>query len=814
MGKRVIIVESAAKTRTIGGFLGDDFVLAASLGHVRDLPERDLGVDVDRGFEPTYQVMKDKAEVVKRLKGAVKGAEAVFLATDPDREGEAIAWHLQQALGLRQVERIEFNEITRSAVQEALRHPRPIDLDRVNAQQARRILDRLVGYKLSPLLWRKVKNARSAGRVQSIAVRLIVEREREIRDFVPVEHWRVVAVVSPADRPAERFEARLDRVRGQKLEIGDLPDEAAAQAVVQELQAADWLVAGLSTRTTTRRAAPPLITSTLQRDASNKLGFRAQRTMSVAQRLYEGLPLGGGESVGLITYMRTDSTRVANEAAAAAQQLISETWGDDYTGKGTRGKAPKLAQDAHECIRPTYVEKHPDEIDKLLPGRENLDARRLYRLIWTRFVASQMAPAQLETTSADLSAGPHGLRASGTRVLFPGYMALTGLPQAAKKSDEPADDEERGDDDFGRLLPPLREGEPLQLHELTPSQHVTQPPPRYTEASLVKTLEERGIGRPSTYAPILGTITERRYVSLEQNRFVPTGLGEAVNDALVKHFPTIMDVDFTATLESELDDVETGKHDWVALLEEFHTPFAQQIEDANRDMERVKVQAVETDHDCPQCGAKMLLREGRYGQFLGCSRYPECNGILRLDRQGNPVSPEGTPTEQPCPVCESPLHRIEGRWGPYLRCSRHPECEGRMKLDRQGNATAVEKPQTTKQKCPKCSSVMLLRNSKRGPFLGCSAYPKCRGIVRLDDTIRAALQADGLTIPEAPPSTPGSGPVQTPVACEACGSPMILRTSRRGPFLGCSGYPKCRSTRELDDAVRATLAAAGIALDP
>jgi DNA topoisomerase-1 len=698
--KSVIIVESAAKTKTIAGFLGPEFELAASFGHVRDLPDRDLGVDVDQGFAPRYVVMKDKQDVIGRLKKLVSGAARVYLATDPDREGEAIAWHLEEALGLRDARRIEFNEITRTAVERALEHPRDIDRDRVDAQQARRVLDRLVGYKLSPLLWRKVKNARSAGRVQSVAVRLIVDREREIREFVPVEYWRLSARLNPDGRPSEVFDARLDRIAGKKVELGDLGDEAAAQALVAELERAAWSVANVGTRKSTRQPAPPFITSTLQRDASTRLGFSTKRTMNVAQRLYEGLPLGGGDPVGLITYMRTDSTRVADEARDAARAAIAATWGPEFVGKGARGRAVRGAQEAHECVRPSYVDRHPDEVDRLLAGRENLDARKLYRLIWTRFMASQMAPAQLETLTVEIAAGPHGFRASGTQVLFAGYMALTGVPQPKKVASE----EEEGDDDdddLGRRLPALAKGEALDLRELTPSQHFTQPPPRYSEATLVKTLEERGIGRPSTYAPILSTIVDRDYVKLEARRFVPTPLGEAVTDALVKHFPDVMDVDFTAALERDLDAVENGSVDWAALLGRFYEPFAAAIESAMGGMERVKVAPVETEHECPKCGAKMLERRGRFGTFLGCSRYPECDGLMRLDRQGRPV--EKAPA------------------------------------------------QTTEVACPECGKPMVLRTSRRGPFLGCGAYPKCRHTMRMTPELRARLEASGLTVPPDPP---------------------------------------------------------------
>ncbi|MBI2300092.1 MAG: type I DNA topoisomerase [Armatimonadetes bacterium] len=697
MAKSLIIVESAAKTRTIGGFLGPDFRIEASLGHVRDLPDKGLGVDTEHGFKPTYRVMRDKQATVKKLRQAAEDADRIYLATDPDREGEAIAWHLQEALGLSDALRIEFNEITRTAVESALEHPRRVDMDRVNAQQARRVLDRLVGYKLSELLWRKVRNARSAGRVQSVAVRLIVEREREIRDFVPQEYWRITALVCPADRPGDVFEARLERVNGEKVDVGTIADEAAANQVVAELRAARLEVAELRTRAGTRQPFPPFITSTLQRDASTRLGFRPQRTMAAAQRLYEGLPLGGDTPVGMITYMRTDSTRVANEAREECQEYIKHTWSAQHMGAGRRGAAPKRAQDAHECIRPTHVLHHPDEVDRQLPGRDHADERRLYRLIWTRFVASQMAPAKLETTTADIAAGPHLLRASSTKVVFPGYMDLTGIPRPEPKAASENGEEDGEDEDLGRALPPLREGEPLLLRDTTPTQRFTQPPPRYTEASLVKTLEERGIGRPSTYAPILTTITERRYVRLESRRFQPTPLGEAVTEALVQQFPKVLDVDFTATLENELDDVERGDVDWVALLTGFYEPFEQAVAEAMQGMDRVRVAAVPTDHECPKCGAPMLQREGRWGTFLGCSKYPECDGIMRLGRDGKPSLP--TP-------------RIE-----------------------------------TEYKCENCGKPLILRNSRRGPFLGCAGYPKCRTIVKLDDTIRGRLDELGIAIP-------------------------------------------------------------------
>jgi DNA topoisomerase-1 len=627
-GKPVIIVESPAKTRTLAKILGGAYTIEASMGHVRDLPKSKLGVDVENDFQPIYTPLPDRKETLERLKAVTQGAPAVYLATDPDREGEAIAWHIQQALGLQNAQRIEFNEITASAVQRALQSPRTIDLDRVNAQQARRVLDRLVGYQISPLLWRKLRggrNALSAGRVQSVAVRLIVEREREIRAFVPEEYWKITATLTPKTEHFP-FDAELRQKGDAKLE---LKSEADANAVLNDLQGATYIVESVEKRQRKRTPPPPFITSTLQQEASRKLGFSAKRTMQIAQQLYEGVELGDEGAVGLITYMRTDSVRLSNEALQMAREFIQAHYAPDYLpSKPRQYKTKSSAQDAHEAIRPTDVNRTPDAVKPYLTPEQF----RLYELIWKRFVACQMAEAQLEVTSVNIRARDYLFRASGTVVLFDGFLRLY---------QEGKDTAERDEEELPPL-PPLQQGELLDLLKLTPSQHFTQPPPRYTEATLVKTLEQNGIGRPSTYATILSTIQERGYVALENRAFKPTPLGEAVNDFLVKHFPELFDVPFTARMEGELDEIEEGKADWVQVVRAFFEPMQRQVQSASSSDERVEIPVVETDRACPTCGAPMVLRTGRYGQFLACSRYPDCKTTL-------PVGATGIR----CPVCNT-----------------------------------------------------------------------------------------------------------------------------------------------------------------
>ncbi|OQB00656.1 MAG: DNA topoisomerase 1 [Chloroflexi bacterium ADurb.Bin222] len=715
MAKSLIIVESPAKTRTIKTYLGDQYEIMASMGHVRDLPENGLGVDVEHAFEPEYVTIKDKSETLSRLRKAVKAAGTVYLATDPDREGEAIAWHLREALHLDGAKRIEFNEITKSAVTAALAHPREIDMQRVNAQQARRVLDRLVGYQLSPLLWRKVRRGLSAGRVQSVAVKLICDREREITAFVTEEYWTIIAHLTP-ETQATAFQAKLIARDGEKIKLGD---EAAARAVEADLRQARYQVAGVKVSKQQRNPQPPFITSTLQQEAFRAFGFSAKRTMALAQQLYEGVELGADGHAGLITYMRTDSTRVSNEAQSQARAYIEAQFGADYLPKGERKvKAVKGAQEAHEAIRPTDVSRAPDAMTQYLNG----DQLKLYRLIWRRFLASQMAAAVLEVMVVDVTAGAYTLRANGQRVIFPGYMSLS---------------PDRQESEF---LPPVKEGDPLDLQKLDTEQHFTEPPPRYTEATLVKALESRGIGRPSTFAAIISTIIDRRYVFQESRKFHPTGLGMVVTEQLEKHFPNIVDYDFTARMEGQLDEVEDGDADWVKLLEEFYGPFQRALDTATETMERIKVPAVPLEHPCPQCGKQLVLREGKFGRFVACTGFPECaftaeeQTFVQKDEEdgekaeGDAATPEAVAEHPPCEKCGAPMVQRRSRRGPFLGCSRYPECQNIRQMPGEKPREVKEPAPWTSVACEKCGRPMALRSSKRGQFLGCSGFPRCRTI--------------------------------------------------------------------------------------
>jgi DNA topoisomerase-1 len=667
MPKDLIIVESPAKTKTLAGFLGSSYRILASMGHVRDLPKSKLGVDVEAGFEPSYTVIPERKQVLAELKKAAADSRSVYLASDPDREGEAIAWHLAEALNLKNAKRIQFNEITARAVQEALQHPREINTARVNAQQARRVLDRLVGYKISPLLWKKVQKNLSAGRVQSVAVRLIVDRERDIQAFVPEEYWSITARLTPFEREFP-FDAKLIEQGGKKLE---LHNEAEAQVVLAALDGAEWKVRGIKKREQRRNPAAPFITSTLQQEAARKLGFSSRRTMMAAQHLYEGVNLGGEGHVGLITYMRTDSVHISQEAQAEARAFIEKQYGAEYVPKTPRQyKSKKGAQEAHEAIRPTSVLRRPDEVKAHL----NADQLRLYTLIWQRFVASQMEAAVLDVTSVDIQAADYTFRATGSVVKFPGFMVL----YTEGRDDAAEEDESRAP------LPELTVDQLLKLLGLTPRQHFTEPPPRYSEATLVKALEERGIGRPSTYATIISTIMDRGYVELAEKRFHPTELGFVVNDQLVKHFPQILDVDFTAGVEDKLDEIAEGDREWVDVLQEFYDPFETALQTAEEQMERVRREPKVTDEVCPNCGKPMLLRSGRYGEFLGCSGYPECKTI---------VNPKQQELGLPCPVpgCTGQLTEKRSRRGKvFYGCNRYPEC----------SFAAWDKP--TEEKCETC----------------------------------------------------------------------------------------------------------------
>ncbi|HVF09451.1 MAG TPA: type I DNA topoisomerase [Abditibacteriaceae bacterium] len=730
MAKSLLIVESPTKVKTLKGFLGPDFIIKGSQGHVRDLPKSGLAVDIENDFKPDYELLADRKHIIQDLKKAAGEVDQVYLASDPDREGEAIAWHIREALKLKKVLRIEFNEITKIAVQRALAHPREIDMDRVNAQQARRVLDRIIGYKLSPLLARKINKGLSAGRVQSVAVRLVCEREREIQAFKTEEYWSITALLSPQTEDFP-FPAKLLTRAGKKLAIGN---EAEAKALVDALRPLLYAVDKVQRQEKRRFPAAPFITSTLQQEASKQLYFPAKRVMKVAQELYEGVTLGGSTPVGLITYMRTDSTTIAKEAQASARELIGTRFGPEYVpDTPPQYKNRKSAQEAHEAVRPSDVTCVPEEIQQYLSP----DQFKLYRLIWRRFVASQMKPAVLDVTTVDIKAGEFGLRASGSIIKFPGFLSVYEEAKDEDKTDEVEPDDENAE----RKLPSLIAAQPLDLRDLLPKQHFTQPPPRYTEATLVKALEENGIGRPSTYAQIMSTIQDRKYVELEQRRFKPTDLGFLVNDKLVLHFPEVVDVQFTAGIEEKLDEVEEGKQDWVGVLRAFYDPFSADLLRANTEME--KVAPVETDFDCPVCGKKLVLRRGRFGEFFSCSNYPECKTAMN-------VGPSGEPVEK----VEKVALVVEG----------------------------IE-PGATRE-CDKCGKPMVVRSSRRGAFWGCTAYPKCRNLIAIEGAVAG--------VPEAAPI------VLTEYSCPNCGKPMAERRGRFGPFLGCTGYPECKTLINLD----------------
>lgn len=689
MGKRIVIVESPTKAKTINKFLGSKYKVCSSMGHVRDLPENKLAVDVDKDFEPRYEIIPSRKEVVENLKKETRGAELVYLAPDKDREGEAIAWHLCYALKLpeEKVRRVVFNEITPGAIERAFQYPVGIDMNKVDAQQARRVLDRLVGYQISPILWKKIAKGLSAGRVQSVAVRLLAEREKEIQSFKPQEYWEITARLSPnlpeADKENE-FLARLWKKDGKEL---ILHREDEARKLVALLERSSFAVSKVKKQRRRNTAPPPFTTSQLQQQASIQLRFSTKKTMLLAQQLYEGVELAEGP-VGLITYMRTDSCRIAQEALEAVRKLILQEFGKDYLPqKPNSFPSRKGAQEAHEAIRPTYVERTPEEVKPYLTE----DQYKLYELIWRRFVACQMEPAVYDLTEVEIVAGNCTFRAKGRVLIFPGHTLLSGSME-----DE--------------VLPELEEGEELKLLGLKPTQHFTEPPPRYTEATLVKTLEKKGIGRPSTYAPIISTIQERGYVRKEKSTLIPTELGMLVTEKLVQHFPRIMDIEFTSSMEEKLDEIEEAKADRVGILKEFYGPFQGELERAAELMESEKGTVEEGAPPCKLCGAPMVVRWSKTGKFLGCSTYPKCEFTMALPTDGRPV--EGPP----CDKCGSPMAIKRGPYGNFLGCTAYPECKN-------------VKPITTGIKCPQegCAGELVQRRSKKGrKFFGCSKYPQCK----------------------------------------------------------------------------------------
>ena len=723
----LVIVESPAKAKTLYKILGKGFAVKASIGHIKDLPEKEIGVDEKNNFKPKYVVIPGKEKIIKELKKASKDADKIFLAPDPDREGEAIAWHIAFEISdpkslNGKIYRIIFNEITERAVREAIKNPGRIDMNKVDAQQARRVLDRLVGYKLSPLLWKKVRRGLSAGRVQSVAVKLIVDREREIKAFKSEEYWSINAEFEGSKLP--QFWARLHKIH-QQPETGSkflIPNEDAANTLIENLKNKEFVLSKIEHKRRKRMPYPPFITSTLQQEAVRKLRFTAKKTMTIAQQLYEGIELAEEGAVGLITYMRTDSFRLASEAQEWARDFIGRVYGKDYIPeKPPVYKSKATAQEAHEAIRPTYTEKRPEEVKQFL----SKDQYALYVLIWKRFISSQMAPAQLDQTTFIINTNPplppfskggnggitdlpsSEFRASGTVIRFDGFMALY-----TEGKDEVEEEE-------GLTLPALKEGERLKLLNLQPRQHFTQPPPYYTEATLIKALEEKGIGRPSTYAAILSTIQERKYVHKTNGKFSPTDLGMVVNDFLVERFPELIDVDFTAKMEDELDRIEEGKMKWVKVVKDFYGSFSHDLAEVEKTKGRIKPEDIPTDETCEKCGLPMVIRWGKHGRFIACSGFPKCKNAKPLHTESAEHQEQGTEkiaqeTKEVCEKCGSPMVIKTGRYGKFLACSKYPECKN-------------TRPLSTGLKCPQDGGDIVERRSKRGkPFWSCRNYPACR----------------------------------------------------------------------------------------
>jgi DNA topoisomerase-1 len=785
--KSLVIVESPAKARTINKYLGPDFEVLASKGHVRDLPKSRFGIDIENGWVPTYRPLKDRKDVLSLLKKHAASADTVYLAPDPDREGEAIAWHLKEALGLKdeRVRRVTFNEITKTAVQAAFANPGQIDPQRVAAQEARRFLDRVVGFKLSPLLSQKLASDLTAGRVQSVAVRLIVDREREIQKFVPEEYWKITALLSPENTlprnavtlakpkvkalpkakesngeddgeakpekpalqvPPGAFLAELAEWDGKKFEAGK---EDQALGIARELDQAAYVISKVEQKDRAEKAPPPFTTSTLQQQASIRLRYPAKKTMMLAQHLYQGVELGSEGSVALITYMRTDSTRVSNDALKMVRGHIGKQYGDKYLPEKPNAFASgKSAQEAHEAIRPTDLAYTPERVAKFLPS----DQLKLYTLIYRRFVASQMTPAVFAVTNIEVTAAKGLFKTQGKILKFDGYRRV--LAPAGKSEDA--------------LLPALAERQTLDLLQLLPTQHFTQPPPRYNEASLIRTLEKEGIGRPSTYASILNKIQERKYVELKERKFFATPTGMTVTDLLVEHFQRIMDLKFTSHMEEELDLIEMHKAGRNDVLEEFYGPFKLALEEAQHKMGIA-------EEKCPKCGKQVVERRGRFGKFFACSGYPECDFVKRSAEKQQREPPK--PTEHKCPTCGEPMVQRMSRRGAFLGCSAYPKCKTTMNFDAEGKPVLASKP--TEYTCDKCGEPMVLREGPRGPFLACTGYPKCKNAMDVD--------AEGKPVK----------PIETGIACEKCGRPMVIKKGPRGPFLGCSGYPGCRSTKPM-----------------
>ncbi len=736
--KALVIVESPAKSKTIKKILGDSYQIEASYGHIRDFPPKVLGFDVTNNFEPSFIVIPEKNVVVKKLNELAKKSDKVYLASDPDREGEAIAWHVRQVLDVpdSKINRIEFNEITPKAIKNAVEHPRQIDMERVKAQQTRQILDRLVGYKISPVLWEKMRNYRlSAGRVQSVALRMICEREDEIDAFKPVEYWSITADLLKGELP---FSAELTKFKDKKA---DIKNKKEADKIVDELtkKGLKYEVSKVTFRDTQRKPSAPFITSTLQREASSKLGYGVSKTMQIAQKLYEGIEIGG-EPVGLITYMRTDSVRISDDAQSAAKDYITKSFGDNYYPKTPNNyvKGGKNVQDAHEAIRPSYIERTPESIKQYLTSEQY----RLYKLIWARFIASQMENAKVKNTSVDITAGDYLFKTGTSKVVFDGFLKVYN-----ENEDEPDSSK----------IPDLEQGDVLKLQKINPKQHFTQPPPRFTEASLVKALEEYGIGRPSTYAPIISKIQQKGYVEKQDKALAPTILGRTLCRELVKYFTDIMNYQFTAQMETKLDDIAEEKAVWTDVLKDFYTPFNDTVNSAKQNMPRV---LIESDIVCPNCGKKMIVRTSRYGtQFLGCSGYPECKTMMPLNKDGTAALAEEK-SEEKCEKCGSDMIIKTGPYGRYLQCT-NDECKHRKRLVVSTGVT-----------CPKCAKGEIIqRKSKYGKiFYGCSKYPDC-DFVSWNEPVKEK--------------------------CPECGAYLVKKITKKESKLVCSNN-ECSFSKPLD----------------
>jgi len=754
MAKNLVIVESPAKAKTINKFIGKDYVVKASVGHVRDLPKSEIGVDEDT-FVPKYEILEGKEKVVSELKAAAKKADHIYIASDPDREGEAIGWHVMSLLGKDSVKvrRVLFHEITKNAVRKAIANPGEIDMNKVNAQQARRVLDRLVGYKLSPLLWDKVRRGLSAGRVQSVAMKMITDREDEIKAFKSEEYWTFGAKLAATAPPP--FVAKLTKIDGKKA---DIDNETSARQIEAALKSGAFTVATIVRKEKKQSAAPPFITSTLQRTAYNRFKYPVKRTMQIAQKLYEGKELGSFGLVGLITYMRTDSVRISDDAITEVRQYIGTKYGEDILPEKPnvyRVKKAAQAQEAHEAIRPTSLEFDPDAIKDHLTREEY----NIYKLIWDRFVGSQMKPALFDVTDVDIQNGAYTLRASGEVLKFAGFLAIF---QDAREDEE----EEKPENE--KALPAMNEGESLKLLDLDTKQNFTQPPPRYTEATLVKALEENGIGRPSTYGQILTTIQARDYTYKHDGKFHPTQLGMLVTKLLIQSFGDIIDEKYTARLEQELDDVEEGKVEWTALMREFSGKFNEDLERAGKEMVEVKRAGVETDEKCENCGAPMVIKFGRFGEFLACTNYPECKTTKEMAK-GAAAEAEAEGEQIICDKCGKPMQLKRSRFGQFYACTGYPDCKN-TKDPRLLKANIPTEPQPP---CENCGKEMVLKSGRYGPFYSCSGYPDCKTIRKI---------GGGKSTPPKP----------TGVKCPTCGEgELVERRSRRGIFYSCSRYPKC-----------------------